>query len=35
MYYKDVDYWGLYEVIEIFLYGGLNLNLDDGDFWGI
>ncbi|MBE9255811.1 hypothetical protein IQ217_18670 [Synechocystis salina LEGE 00031] len=34
-HYKDADYWGLYEAIEIFLYGGLNPNLDDGDFWGI
>lgn len=34
-HYKDADYWGLYEAIEIFLYGGLNPDLDDGDFWGI
>ncbi|WP_066426554.1 hypothetical protein [Anabaena sp. 4-3] len=34
-HYKDADYWGLYEAIEIFLYGGLNPELDDGDFWGI
>lgn len=33
--YKDVDYWGLYEAIETFLYGELNPNQDDGDFWGI
>jgi hypothetical protein len=34
-HYKDTDYWGLYEAIETFLYGGLNPELDDGDFWGI
>jgi hypothetical protein len=34
-YYKDTDYWGLYEAIEIFLYGELNPGLDDGDYWGI
>jgi hypothetical protein len=34
-HYKDADYWGLYEAIEIFLYGGLNPELNDGDFWGI
>ena len=34
-HYKDADYWGLYEAIEIFLYGGLNPDLNDGDFWGI
>lgn len=34
-YYKDSDYWGLYEAIETFLYGELNPNLDDGEYWGI
>jgi hypothetical protein len=34
-YYKDADYWGLYEAIETFLYGELNPNLDDGEYWGI
>ncbi|MBD2294602.1 hypothetical protein H6G06_14220 [Anabaena sphaerica FACHB-251] len=34
-HYKDADYWGIYEAIETFLYGGLNPELDDGDFWGI
>lgn len=34
-YYKDDDYWRLYEAIETFLYGELNPNLDDGEYWGI
>ncbi|WP_337884489.1 LlaJI family restriction endonuclease [Fischerella thermalis] len=34
-YYKDTDYWGLYEAIETFLYGELNPELNDGDYWGI
>lgn len=34
-YYKDPDYWQLYEAIEIFLYGEINPNQSDGDFWGI
>lgn len=34
-YYKDADYWGLYEAIETFLYGELNPDKNDGDFWGI
>lgn len=34
-YYKDSDYWQLYEAIEAFLYGELNPNQTDGDFWGI
>ena len=34
-YYKDSDYWQLYEAIEIFLYGELNPNQMDGDFWGM
>jgi hypothetical protein len=34
-YYKDADYWGIYEAIETFLYGELNPNLDDGEYWGI
>ncbi len=34
-YYKDADYWGLYEAIEIFLYGEINPEHNDGDYWGI
>ena len=34
-YYKDADYWGLYEAIEIFLYGEINPDQNDGDYWGI
>lgn len=34
-YYKDSDYWQLYEAIETFLYGELNPNQTDGDLWGI
>ena len=34
-YYKDSDYWQLYEAIEIFLYGEINFDQTDGDFWGI
>ncbi|MBW4573522.1 MAG: LlaJI family restriction endonuclease [Tolypothrix carrinoi HA7290-LM1] len=34
-YYKDTDYWGLYEAIETFLYGELNPDQNDGEFWGI
>ena len=34
-YYKDSDYWGLYEAIETFLYGEINPNLNDGEYWGI
>ncbi len=34
-HYKDADYWGLYEAVETFLYGGLNPELDDGNFWGV
>lgn len=34
-YYKDADYWGLYEAIETFLYGEINPNQNDGDYWGI
>ena len=35
--YKDNDYWQLYEAIESFLYGELDMNTihDDGSFWGI
>jgi len=35
--YKDEDYWRLYEAIETFLYGELDMdNLhEDGTFWGI
>jgi len=31
---KDSDYWVLYEVIELFLYGEITHN-DDGEIWGI
>ncbi|MEG3861053.1 hypothetical protein [Microcoleus sp. herbarium12] len=34
-YYKDADYWGLYEAIETFLYGEINPDQNDGDYWGI
>jgi hypothetical protein len=34
-YYKDADYWGLYEAIETFLYGEITPNQNDGEFWGI
>jgi hypothetical protein len=34
-YYKDSDYWGLYEAIEIFLYGEINPNQSDGSYWGM
>jgi hypothetical protein len=34
-YYKDTDYWGIYEAIETFLYGDLNPEKGDGEFWGI
>lgn len=35
--YKDDDYWRLYEAIETFLYGELDMEkpLEDGTFWGI
>ncbi|WP_417914833.1 hypothetical protein [Candidatus Electronema sp. JM] len=35
--YKDNDYWQLYEAVESFLYGELDMNTihDDGSFWGI
>jgi len=35
--YKDSNYWKLYEAIEIFLYGELDLDdtHEDGVFWGI
>jgi hypothetical protein len=35
--YKDEDYWRLYEAIETFLYGELDMNNphEDGTFWGI
>jgi hypothetical protein len=35
--YKDEDYWRLYEAIECFLYGELDMqkNHEDGIFWGI
>jgi hypothetical protein len=31
---KDSDYWELYEVIELFLYGEITHN-EDGEIWGI
>jgi hypothetical protein len=34
-HYKDADYWGLYEAIEIFLYGEINPEKNDGEYWGI
>lgn len=35
--YKDEDYWRLYEAIEIFLYGELDMHQqhNEGVFWGI
>lgn len=33
--YKDVDYWQLFEAIEAFLYGEMNPDDKDGDYWGI
>ena len=35
--YKDDDYWRLYEAIELFLYGELDMNKpnEDGIYWGI
>ncbi|WP_394753590.1 hypothetical protein [Crenothrix sp.] len=35
--YKDDDYWRLYEAIETFLYGELDMECprEDGTFWGI
>jgi len=35
--YKDEDYWQLYEAIECFLYGELDMQNthEDGIFWGI
>jgi hypothetical protein len=35
--YKDNDYWRLYEAVESFLYGELDMNNPniDGTFWGI
>jgi hypothetical protein len=37
MAYKDNDYWQLFEAVETFLYGELDLgDIDeDGNFWGI
>ena len=34
-YYKDADYWCLYEAIETFLYGELSSGINDGNYWGI
>lgn len=34
-YYKDADYWELYEAVETFLYGELNPEQGDGEFWGM
>lgn len=35
--YKDDDYWRLYEAIELFLYGELDMEEphEDGTYWGI
>ncbi|MGB4499170.1 MAG: hypothetical protein WBI40_10785 [Methylococcaceae bacterium] len=35
--YKDEDYWRLYDAIETFLYGELDMDNphEDGTFWGI
>ena len=35
--YKDEDYWRLFEAIELFLYGELDMENphEDGTFWGI
>jgi hypothetical protein len=33
-FYKDSDYWKLYEAVETFLYGELNSEQGGGDFWG-
>lgn len=35
--YKDSRYWRLFEAIELFLYGEINMETvyDDGVFWGI
>ena len=35
--YKDDDYWQLYEAVEVFLYGELDMKNthSDGIFWGI
>jgi hypothetical protein len=33
--YKDADYWQLFEAVEAFLYGELDPDKTDGDFWGI
>lgn len=35
--YKDEDYWQLYDAIELFLYGELDMENphEDGTFWGI
>ena len=34
-FYKDGDYWHLYEAIETFLYGEINPDQNDGEYWGI
>jgi hypothetical protein len=34
-FYKDADYWELYEAIEIFLYGELDSSKSDGEYWGV
>jgi hypothetical protein len=33
-FYKDSDYWKLFEAVETFLYGELNSEQGEGDFWG-
>lgn len=34
-YYKDADYWGLYEAVETFLYGELKADQENGEYWGV
>ncbi|BAQ61663.1 hypothetical protein GM3708_2069 [Geminocystis sp. NIES-3708] len=34
-HYKDNNYWQLYEAIELFLYGEINPEGEDGEYWGI
>lgn len=34
-FYKDGDYWYLYEAIETFLYGEIDPNQIDGEYWGV
>jgi hypothetical protein len=34
-YYKDNDYWEIYEAIELFLYGDIDPQSEDGEYWGV